>query len=84
MKSHEDAKQKGGTYHRMNLRKLRAKMVEEDVNVEALSKELKMSTDALYRRFRSGSNLMTVAEAQKIAQILRLSGEEATEIFFGN
>lgn len=67
----------------MNIRKLRAKMVEEDVNVEMLSKKLKMSADALYRRFRTNGELLTVKEADQIAKILHLTGEEATEIFFG-
>ena len=68
----------------MNIRKLRAKMVEEDVNVEKLSKELQMSSDALYRRFKTDGDVLTIKEANAIVKALGLTGEEATEIFFGS
>ena len=84
MMSHEMRSNEGRISRKMNIRKLRAKMVEEDVNVEKLSKELQMSSDALYRRFKTDGDVLTIKEANAIVKALGLTGEEATEIFFGS
>ena len=84
MMSHEMRSNEGRIGRKMNIRKLRAKLVEEDVNVEKLSKELQMSSDALYRRFKTDGDVLTIKEANAIVKALGLTGEEATEIFFGS
>lgn len=66
----------------MNIRKLRGKMVERGMNVEALAAELKTTRSSMYRKL-SECEKITIKEARKIKDALELTAEEATDIFFG-
>lgn len=64
----------------MNVHKLRAKIIEEEMNVEELAEIIGISTPTLYRKLRAPLK-MTIAEAIKIKDVLGLTDEEALDIF---
>lgn len=66
----------------MKILKLRGKMVERAMNVEALAEIIGIDRATLYRKLAS-SEKITIGEAQKIKEALVLTDEEASEIFFG-
>lgn len=66
----------------MNVRKLRAKMVENAVSVEMLSNLIGTSKSTFYRKLTNKGEDFTVGEANAIARALALSAEEFTAIFF--
>jgi transposase-like protein len=66
----------------MNIRKLKGKMVEKDVNVESLAAKIGMNKSTLYRKLNEGDGF-TTGEAQKIKVELNLTNDEARDIFFG-
>lgn len=65
----------------MNILKLRGKMVENCVNVEALASVLEIDRATLYRKLNDGEKF-TIGEARKINEVLELTKDEANEIFF--
>lgn len=64
----------------MNVHKLRAKIIEEEMNVEELAEIIGVSAPTLYRKLRAPLK-MTIAEAIKIKDVLGLTDEEALDIF---
>ena len=66
----------------VNIRKLRAKMVETGVNVERLASEIGVDKSTLYRRLAGNGEDFTIKEADLIRTALSLSVSEASAIFF--
>lgn len=66
----------------MNILKLKSKMVEKGMNVNALATILGVDRSTLYRKL-SEVERFTVGEARKIKDTLDLTDGEASEIFFG-
>ena len=64
----------------MNERRLKAKCVEANVNVESLAKALNISVSTYYRKL--AKNAFTVKEVIEIANCLQLSATEVIYIFF--
>lgn len=64
----------------MNVQKLRGKIVEKGMNVETLAKEIGVNRSSMYRKLNNGK--LTIGEVSKIKEVLDLSNEEATNIFF--
>ena len=64
----------------LNVQKLKGKMVENGKTVEIISKEIGIDTATFYRKLKDNS--FKIAEADKIADVLSLTGEEASAIFF--
>lgn len=64
-----------------NADKLRGKMAESKVTINAISKELKINPSTFYRKMKNNS--FEIAEANAISHILGLSSSEVTAIFFG-
>lgn len=64
----------------LNVLKLKGKMVECGKTVEAMSNEIGIDTATFYRKLKDNS--FKIAEADRIATVLSLTGEEATAIFF--
>lgn len=64
----------------MNMNKLRAKIIEEEMNVEQLAEIIGMSAPTLYRKLRAPLK-MTIGEAIQIKDVLGLTDEEALDIF---
>lgn len=66
----------------MNINKLRGKIVEKGMNVETVARLIGINRSSMYRKLNN-CKLFTIAEAGKLKEVLNLSGEEATDIFFG-
>lgn len=64
----------------MNMHKLRAKIVERDMNVEELAEIIGMTGTTLYRKLRAPLKI-TIGEAIQMKDVLKLTDEEALEIF---
>lgn len=64
----------------MNMNKLRAKIIERDMNVEELAETIGMTGPTLYRKLRAPLKI-TIGEAIQMKDVLKLTDEEALEIF---
>jgi plasmid maintenance system antidote protein VapI len=65
----------------MNLDKLKGKIVEKGMNVEAVAGLIGVDRSSLYRKFNNFEKI-TIGEASKIKSVLGLTNEDATDIFF--
>ena len=66
----------------MNVPKLKGKMAEKGISVDALSSKTNIERSRLYRRFNNGEKF-TVEEARMIKETLELTNDDASAIFFG-
>lgn len=66
----------------MNIQKLKGKIVEKGMNVEALASAIGVDRATMYRKLNAGEKI-SVGEANKIRDVLELTIEDAIEIFFG-
>lgn len=64
----------------MNAFKLRAKIVEQNITMEALAKQIGISTTTLYRKVKYPLRL-TLLEVITLKDILDMTDEEAIDIF---
>ena len=64
----------------MNAFKLKAKIVEQNITMEALAKHIGISTTTLYRKVKYPLRL-TLLEVIKLKDILGMTDEEAIDIF---
>lgn len=67
----------------MNVKKLKAKMVEKDIKALQLAEISDMSKSTLYRKLKTGQEF-SIKEANDIAKALDLDFKEVMEIFFNN
>lgn len=65
----------------ININKLKAKMVENEITVSQLADLVGVNQATMYRRFNAGENF-SIKEASEIAKILNLTAEELNNIFF--
>ncbi len=65
-----------------NINKLKAKIVENGYKMRTLSEKLGICEVTLRRKINNKSEI-TIAESQKIREILNLTKDEYLEIFFG-
>lgn len=65
---------------KMNMNKLRAKIVEREMNVEDLAEMIGMTGATLYRKLRAPLKI-TISEAIQMKDVLKLTDEEALDIF---
>lgn len=65
----------------MNILKLKGKMVENEHNIESLALKIGIDRSTLYRKMECGEKF-TIGEAQKIKEVLSLSDEDISAIFF--
>lgn len=65
----------------VNIELLRSKIVQKKTNVSEIAVKMGIDKATLYRRI-ADSGSFTIGEAEKIAQILQLSRDEAVAIFF--
>lgn len=68
----------------MNINKLKGKIVERGMNVETLASLIGIDRSTFYRRLNNRGETFTVKEVNLIREHLKLSKEEAMEIFFTN
>lgn len=66
----------------VNVNKLKGKIVENGMSFEEFANRLSISRSALYRKFSRGCESVTIKEAGLMAKELKLTSEEAAEIFF--
>lgn len=65
----------------LSLFKLKAKIIEKGMNVEKLAEAIGIDRSGLYRRLNNFEKF-TIGEANRIKEVLELTNEEATDIFF--
>lgn len=66
----------------MNGNKLKAKIIENGLNVEEFAKRIGMTRSSLYRQL-SNPRRITIGTAERIKVELKMTNEEASNIFFG-
>ena len=66
---------------KMNILKLKGRMVENGFNVETLAEKIGIDRSSLYRKLNT-SEKITIGEAKRIKDALDLSEDDATAIFF--
>lgn len=64
----------------MKLNKLKAKIVENGINVEAVADYIGVDRSSLYRKLNNFEKI-TIGEATKLKECLGISDEEAIDIF---
>lgn len=64
----------------MNVNKLRGKIVEKGMNIEALAEAIGIDRSSMYRKLNNLESVK-IGEAIKIKSVLDLSAEDATDIF---
>lgn len=67
----------------MNVRKLKAAMVERGINADELSDKIQMDRSTFYRRLSDDGSSFTLKEVENIRKALNLPYDLATSIFFG-
>lgn len=66
----------------VNINKLKAILVEKELNVESLANMIGIDKSTIYRRLNGGGEDFSIKEADQIAEALNLSLEEVNLIFF--
>lgn len=64
----------------MNINKLKGKIVEKDMSVEALAAHIGINRASLYRKLNNYEKI-TIGEAVKMKEALEMNDAEAYEIF---
>jgi hypothetical protein len=68
--------------NKVNVRKLRAKMIENNFSVEALSNIIGVSKSTFYRKLTEKGENFTIGEANAIARALNFTARDFSAIFF--
>ena len=68
----------------VNIRKLRAKLVEKDISVIELASIIGIDKSTVYRKLYNSGESFTVSDVEKIAKALSLTCEDINDIFFAN
>lgn len=66
----------------VNINKLKGRIVECGMNVDALAEKIGIDRATLYRKMNSNGKQILIREADAIARELNLNSEEAIAIFF--
>lgn len=66
-----------------NIKMLEDKMKEKNISIAEMSRQLDIDESTWYRK-RKNFQSFSIGEAEKICQILELSSEETTSIFFAS
>ena len=64
----------------LDVQKLKGKIIEKGKSIEGVSTELGINPATFYRKLKNNS--FEIGEADKLVDILSLTGEEASAIFF--
>ena len=68
----------------VNIRKLRAKLVEKDISVIELASIIGIDKSTVYRKLNKSGESFTVSDVEKIVKALSLTCEDINDIFFAN
>ena len=66
----------------INVNKLKGKIVENGMTVSSLAEKIGIDKATLYRKLNNNAEALMLKEASAIVDILHLSIDEATAIFF--
>lgn len=66
----------------VNVNKLKGKIVENEKTIAELAEKIGLDRSTLYRKLSSDGETFTIKEANLICKELKLSKQEAMEIFF--
>lgn len=66
----------------VNTNKIRGRIVELGLSVEAVADAMEINRSTLYRKLNSGGEAISIREASQLSTILQLSPNEAANIFF--
>lgn len=66
----------------VNVNKLKAKMVELEINADELSEKIGMDRATFYRRLSVGGQTFSIKEVDMICKELCLTKDEVNDIFF--
>lgn len=64
----------------MNINMLKGKIVANGMNVEQLATAINVDRSSLYRKFNNADKI-TIGEALRIKEVLKISDTEAIQIF---
>ena len=68
----------------VNIRKLKAKLVEKDISIIELANIIGIDKSTVYRKFNKSGENFTVKDVEKISKALSLTYEDINDIFFTN
>lgn len=68
----------------VNIRKLKAKLVEKDISIIELANILGIDKSTVYRKLNNSGENFTVKDVEKIAKALSLTYDDINHIFFTN
>lgn len=71
-------------WKKVNVNKLKGKIVEKGMNVTALAEQMGIDRATLYRKLKNSGQTLTIREVNKIVEVLELTEKEALEIFFAD
>ena len=66
----------------VNIRKLKAKMVEKDISIIQLANILSIDRSTVYRKLNKSGENFTVQDVEKLAKALSLTYDDINNIFF--
>ena len=66
----------------MNINKLKGKIVENGMTVEALAEKMGIDRSTLYRKMSNDGETMLIKDANRILSVLNLTQQDAIAIFF--
>lgn len=66
----------------MNINKLKGKIVENGMTVEALAEKMGIDRSTLYRKMSNDGETMLIKDANRIVSVLNLTQQDAIAIFF--
>ncbi len=66
----------------VNVNKLKAKMVENEINVDEISDMIGVDRATFYRRLANNGETFSIKEADMIINALNLTKDEVNSIFF--
>lgn len=66
---------------RVNINKLKEKIIENNTTQEGLAEQMGINRSTFYRKIKDDGSKFTVYELYQMVEILKLSSEEVVEIF---
>lgn len=66
----------------MNINKFKGKVVENGLSIEKVARLIGIDKSTLYRKLNAGGNDITIGEMGEMYKILKLTVDEAHDIFF--
>lgn len=68
----------------VNIRKLKAKLVEKDISIIQLANIIGIDKSTVYKKLNKSGENFTVKDVERISKALSLTYEDINDIFFTN